>query len=148
MLERVEQKELQVSNNLSIPLSEVEILAIRARGPGGQNVNKVSSAVHLRFDVNASSLPETLKRRVLQLPDNRISKAGIIVIKAQRYRNRELNRDEAISRLCEILKAASSTSPRRIPTRPSKRARQRRLDSKIKRSYRKRLRGKVDAHEF
>ncbi len=126
-----------------IPESQLEFSAIRASGPGGQNVNKVSSAIHLRFDIKASSLPETLKQKLLTRKDSRVTAEGVIVIKAQSYRRQEKNRAEALERLEEMLRQAQQVVKRRRKTRPSRSSVRRRLDTKKKQGNRKKLRGKV-----
>jgi len=131
---------LAITPNVSIPDDEIEISAIRAQGAGGQNVNKVSSAIHLRFDINTSSLPEVYKERLLALRDKRISKEGVLVIKAQKFRTQEKNRDDALERLQEIIKGVTIVPKVRRPTKPTKSSQKKRLDSKAMRSKTKALR--------
>ena len=128
---------------IEIQDDEIQIEAIRAQGSGGQNVNKVSSAVHMRFDIKSSSLPEEYKARLMKVSDQRFTADGVIVIKAQRHRTRENNLRDAKERLVEVIRAATQRQRKRIPTRPSRAAKERRLQSKSRRGQTKQLRGKV-----
>jgi len=135
---------LPINDTVAIPLGEIDIEAIRAQGAGGQNVNKVASAVHLRFDILSSSLPEPYKERLLKMNDQRITREGVVVIKAQEFRSQEKNRAAALARLQELIRRAASTPKRRRPTRPSLKARQKRVDQKVRRGRIKALRTKFD----
>jgi len=142
----MEETGLPITGRFSIPLEEIDMQAIRAQGAGGQNVNKVSSAIHLRFDINASSLPEDYKQRLLALRDRRISGDGVIVLKAQRFRSQEKNRLDALARLQLLVKSVTATPAVRRPTKPTKSAKRKRMDSKTRRGQLKSLRGRVDEH--
>jgi ribosome-associated protein len=128
---------------ISVPADEIDISAMRAQGSGGQNVNKVSSAVHLRFDIRASSLPEGIKERLLALRDQRVTADGVVVIKAQQHRSQDLNRQDAIARLHDLVQSAARPPRPRKPTKPTLGSKKRRLESKSQRGRVKALRGKI-----
>ncbi len=135
---------LQITDHLSIPETEIQIDAVRSQGAGGQKVNKTSSAIHLRFDVNASSLPDEVKQALLASSDRRVSEAGVVVIKAQQHRSQEANRDEALRRLGSLIQAATVRRKTRRPTKPTRASKRRRVDSKVRRGQLKALRTRLD----
>ena len=135
---------LKISEQVTIPIGEIDISAVRSSGAGGQNVNKVSTAIHLRFDIKASSLPDRYKEKLLILSDSRISTDGVIVIKAQQFRTQEQNKEDALNRLKDLIERALTPQKKRFITKPSKGAKRKRLDSKVKRGQLKASRRKVD----
>ncbi|MDN3617132.1 MAG: alternative ribosome rescue aminoacyl-tRNA hydrolase ArfB [Vibrio gallaecicus] len=135
---------LHISNSVTIKSWELQLTAIRSQGAGGQNVNKVSSAIHLRFDIHHSSLPDFYKERLLAFKDSRITKDGVIIIKAQQYRTQEKNRDDALERLKELILSATKVEKVRRQTKPTRNSQKRRLESKNQRSQTKKLRSKIN----
>ena len=135
---------LIISSQISIPIDEIEVHATRAQGAGGQNVNKVSSAIHLRFDIKASSLPESCKEALLNLNDGRLTTDGVVVIKAQTHRSQDKNRDDALERLRTLILSALVVRKQRRATKPTKGSQRRRIDSKVKRGQLKASRGRID----
>ena len=133
---------LSITPHWQIPDDEIEISAIRAQGSGGQNVNKVASAIHLRFDISTSSMPDIYRQRLLLLKDRRISKEGVIVIKAQQFRTQEKNRLDALERLAELLRSVTVVQKARKPTKATRSSQRKRVDSKVRRGRTKALRGK------
>lgn len=135
---------LEISNNVTLVEWEIELSAIRSQGNGGQRVNKVATAIHLRFDIQRSSLPSIYKERLLKFSDSRITSDGVIIIKAQSFRTQEMNKDDALKRLKDLILLAIVVQKKRKPTKPSRNSQRKRMDSKTKKGSTKALRGKVN----
>jgi len=139
---------IKISNKISISPNEIKVSAVRSQGTGGQNVNKVATAIHLRFDIPASSLPDEIKEKLLLIRERRVSKDGVIIIKAQKFRTQEKNREDAILRLVDLIKKVLVKKKKRKPTKPTKVSKEKRLESKSKKSQIKKSRSKINDKDF